>query len=317
MEKIIKEKFINTLDKDNTKKTYGNQIDSFFKFIEQDRKFENDEELLRNIGFDDVEAYHKYLLDKNNSKATINLKIRIISELFKYAKKRTIVSSDYTDVIKKYKRSDISAEKKNKYVPSFDEVEKLIKQTYVSRFGARREDYISHRDRFLIALLSTTGMRINEALGIEIDKEVEECDGFYMIRIPKEKDKGNVGKRVPIVKSIEPLFLEYLAVRDEENIKFNSNLLFFSKSGKILEGRIINRNLQVYADSIGADGHITNHSFRYFLTGFLRKKGEDLSMIYKILGWSERGIISTYDGDANAKKYDMEKLVKCDIFANA
>ena len=156
-------------------------------------------------------------------------------------------------------------------------------------------------------------MRIDEALGIEIDDIEAVENGCYMINIDGERVKNGEDKRVPIPEGIIKYYEEYKIQRMIRNEKFNSNLLFFGMRGKQLSGNKINDAIEKYSQRSNIDNHITNHCFRYFLTNYLRSKGYDIGLVYKIMGWCEDGIITNYHGKATDKTYDELKLKMCDV----
>lgn len=312
----IKDRFLRRFKKEKSKTTYNTNINMFYRYILGKKFFDTDEELLKAISFKDVEDYfYDMEEDGKYKKSTIKTKIIILREFFKYAIDNDIMKKDLTKPIplKQYSYNEIQEDKIQKYIPTIQEVKKLIETTYLSEPDCRCEDFNNARNRFLIALLTCTGMRIDEALGIEMNEIEDVGDGCYMINIPAKRTKNKMDKRVPIPQGIIKYFEEYKVQRMIRNEKFNSNLLFFGIRGKKLSGNKINDAIYKYSQRANIDNHITNHCFRYFLTNYLRSKGYDIGLVYKIMGWSEKGIITNYHGKANSKTYDELKLKMCDV----
>lgn len=312
MQSIIKERFLMKFKKENTKKTYSGNIDMFYEFILAKKTFNTDEDLLKNITFNDVEDYF-YNLDEQYKKSTINLKIEVLNEFFDYAIKRRIMEFNLTDTVDKFSKNEIKEDKKEKYVPTITEIDKLLKATYEKKLDARCQEFAGARDRFLIALLCTTGLRIEEALGIEMSDIDTMQNNSIMINVDGARVKNGITKRVPVTKGIMKYYYEFEKERDIRNEKFNSNLLFFSINGKKLSGNVVNKSIKELCDIAEIKGDITNHCFRHFLTQQLKSTGTNNSMIYKILGWVEKEIDNEYDGKANDKRYDEYKLTVCNI----
>ena len=315
METIVKDRFLlKYRRKENSKITYGTNIEGFYKYITTDKSFKNDEELLKNLTFDIVENYFYFLEDKGYKKSTINLKIASLNEFFKYAMDREIISSNFTKTIDKYDISEVKDDKNEKYIPSLNEIKDILRATYIKVMDSRNADFNNARDRFLMLLLASTGMRIEEALGIKME-DIEVIDGGYMINIDKERVKNGIAKRLPITDSVVKYFEEYKLQRMIMNEKFDSDLLFFSCRGSKLTPNAVNNTWKKLCDRVGIKGKITNHCFRHFLSNHLQSKGCEIGMIYKILGWRENGIITNYTKKANDKCYDEIKLNMCDILA--
>ena len=320
METTIKDRFLMKFKKKNTIKTYDTQIELFYNYIcnHTEEKFDTDLELLKILDYDKVEDYFYYIdREKGYRKATINNKIEILKEFFDYVVKRKDIEGieyNYTDTIDMYGAEEIKNDKKKKYIPSPNEVKRIIEATYIEKFDSRNWEFNSARDRFLIALLSTTGLRINEALDIRM-WQIESVDGGYMININAIGVKNNINKRVPIVESIIKYFEEYKLQRMIMNENFNTDLLFFSSRGNKMNSANVDKKLKIMAQDAKLEKKISCHCFRHFLTMQLKASGTDISLIYKILGWSEKNIDSNYDGEANDKRYDHIKLKVCNVLA--
>lgn len=312
MESRIKDRFLMKFKKDNTKKTYSGNIDMFYKFILGKKSFNTDEDLLKNITFDDVEDYF-YSLDNEYKKSTINLKIEVLKEFFDYAIIRKVMKFNPTDIVDRFSKNQIKEDKKEKYVPTIEEIDKLLKATYEKKLDARCQEFSGARDRFIIALLCTTGLRIEECLGVDMADIDTMPNNTMMINIHGSRVKNGINKRVPITKGIMKYFYEYEKERNVRNEKFNSSLLFFSINGKKLSGNVVNKSIKELCDIADIKDDITNHCFRHFLTQQLKSTGTNNSMIYKILGWVEKEIDNEYDGKANDKRYDEYKLRVCNI----
>ncbi|MDU3410036.1 tyrosine-type recombinase/integrase [Clostridium sp.] len=314
MDTEIKDRFLMKFDKANTVKTYKGNIDGFYEFVLSRKTFNTDKELLSAIDFNDVEDYF-YDMKKSNQykKSTMNLKINVLNEFFDFAIKRRVMSFNLTDTIDRFSKEEVKKDQTKKYIPSIQEIKRLINASYDKKPDGRCQDFNNVRNRFFIALLTSTGMRVDEALGIELSDIEYVSNGCYMININGERVKNGMDKRVPIPKSIISIFEEYKIRRMIRNEKFKSNLLFFGMRGKKLSGSRTNEILEEYCQRSNMDIHITNHCFRHFLTEYLRSKGYDIGLVYKIMGWYEDGIITNYHGEATDKAYDELKLKMCDV----
>ena len=314
MERILKDRFLMKFrKKENSKITYDTNIEGFYKFITKEKNFNTDIELVKSLSFDDVENYFYFLEDNGYKKSTINLKIIVIEEFFNYAIDREIITSNYAKTVEKYSLSEIKEDKSEKYIPTIKEIEKIIKASYSREANRKNEAFNNARDRFLASLLSSTGMRIEEALGIKMEDIEYIGNNAYMINIDGKRVKNGIDKRLPIPSSLMKYFEEYKLQRMIMNEKFNSDLLFFSYRGKKLSSNALNNSWERLCDRANINNHITNHCFRHFLSNYLQSKGYDIGLIYKVMGWKEHGIITVYSKKANDKSYDNLKLEMCNI----
>lgn len=315
METNIKDRFLMKFKKEQTIRTYNTQIDVFYRYIENalGKKFDTDENLLKSLTFDLVENYFYYCdNEEKNKKSTINLKIRVIRYFLRFATARKVTDTDFTVTRELYSEYEVIKDKKEKYIPTVSEVKRILDKTYEEKYDAREWEFNSARNRFLIALLSSTGMRINEALNIKMG-DIEAVNGGYMVNIDALGVKNEMNKRVPIPEGIIKYFEEYKVQRMIKNEKFDTDLLFFSIRGNKLDPANTDKKLKEIIEETGLEEKISCHCFRHFLTSQLKSKGVDSSIIYKILGWSEKGIDSNYDGKADDKRYDNIKLKVCNV----
>lgn len=317
METKLMERFLMKFKKKNTYVSYRMALNSFYKYMLEEKKysFDNDEDLIKSLTVDDIEDYFYYTDGKGYKKSTINFKIEVVKEFFSYCIKRNVIEKNITKTIDKYSDEEVKNDTKEKYIPSKSEILKLIEATYEKKIDGRSQDYINARNRFYIALLSTTGLRADEALGVKME-DIEYVDGGYMVNIHRDRVKNGIDKRVPIPPSIIKYFEEYKIQRMIANEKFKTDLLFFSSRGKKVSYGSMNDKLEELCQRASIEEKITNHCFRHFLTQHLESCGVGEGLILKILGWKGDGnkARQSYTGKANDKKYDMDKLRVCDVF---
>jgi site-specific recombinase XerD len=150
------------------------------------------------------------------------------------------------------------------------------------------------RERLLFVLLGSTGIRIGEALGIEIDKHF--ADGFTTLLIRQKVWNGRVqpflktenGRRdVDLHSSIAAMVKDFVGDR-------RSGFLFSSKSGRpLLQSNILRSSLhpiltELVLPKSGA------HAFRRFRTTWLRKEHAPEDLIRSWLGHANRNITDAY-----------------------
>lgn len=217
--------------------------------------------------------------------------------------------------MKKYKLKEVNLNKKQKDTLTINEMKKIIECSYIRKKGERKFEFNSARDRFLITLLFTTGLRISEALAIRLDW-IENVEGIgVMINIPKEFVKNDMDKRVPLVNSIKKFYDEYMIERNQIKLE-DKKILFVSSNGKNLNCKDANIILEkLLSKAKIEEKNISVHCLRHSLTRILISNRIDTSLIKKVLGWMENDdIIGVYSGNASDTTYDSAKLSVCDLF---
>lgn len=156
------------------------------------------------------------------------------------------------------------------------------------------KDYAQAKNRLLIKLILYTGMRVSEALDIQI-KDIVKEDGFHIFRI---SGKGNK-QRIAMIKSsyIQKEFNEWL-----QN-KPNTTLLFCSRTGKRLTQPYVSYimdKILLYAgirkEKNGA--HMLRHTF----ATRLYQKNHDLILVQEALGHADLNTSRIYT------HFDKERL---------
>lgn len=319
MECNIKDRFLTKYKKfemnDNNYKQYNNQITKLYNFVREKIVVDNEIELLKQIDGFLMEEFYYYIQDKKYRFNTVNTIIICLKDYFNYLCDIHVIEKNYADVMKKYKPKEVNLDKKQKDTLTVNEMKKIIECSYIRKKSERSFDFNSSRDRFLMALLFTTGLRISEALEIRLDW-IENVEGVgIMINIPKEFVKNHMDKRVPLVSSIKRFYDEYITERNKIKLE-DKKILFVTTNGKQYCSKNARESISKLVDKAKIEEkHIVPHSLRHSLTRQLISDRVDVHIIKKTLGWSEEDdIIGVYSGSASDKTYDETKMSVCDLF---
>lgn len=300
---------------DNNYKQYNNQIAKLYGFVKEKFNIDNEIELIKKIDGFVMEEFYYYIKDQGYRFSTVNTIIICLKDYFNYLCDIHVIEKNYADVMKKYKLKEVNLNKKQKDTLTINEMKKIIECSYIRKKGERKFEFNSARDRFLITLLFTTGLRISEALAIRLDW-IENVEGIgVMINIPKEFVKNDMDKRVPLVNSIKKFYDEYMIERNQIKLE-DKKILFVSSNGKNLNCKDANIILEkLLSKAKIEEKNISVHCLRHSLTRILISNRIDTSLIKKVLGWMENDdIIGVYSGNASDTTYDSAKLSVCDLF---
>jgi len=147
-------------------------------------------------------------------------------------------------------------------VLSFSECKKII------------EAPLKLRDRFMLAFLYSSGLRINELANLKIaDLDTERLQ----IRILQ--GKGKKDRYVPLSRYIAAKLPKYLQICNPENFLFNS-----TKRGNQFSHRGIQRVVRQAKQKAGILKNVSTHTFRHTYATHLLESGVDLLTIKNILG---------------------------------
>ena len=150
------------------------------------------------------------------------------------------------------------------------------------------------RERMLYILLGATGIRIGEALGIEIDKHFS--DDFSTLHIRQKVWNGRVQSFLKTengVRDIDlhPSIAEMLKTFVGDRY---SGFLFCSKSGKsLLQSNILRLSLHPILEEL-KQPKSGAHAFRRFRTTWLRKQHAPEDLIRFWLGHADKSVTDSY-----------------------
>ncbi|MCI7208383.1 MAG: tyrosine-type recombinase/integrase [Clostridium sp.] len=262
----------------NTIESINNSIDTFQKYL-QIKDIELNDATINNITVQDAFSYRKYLLDRGYKRSTVNTKIANIKSYFGFLVKHEIIIKNPFAGFEAMEEND----KTIKDILTKEEVIKLIESFGIKLQGERNFEYISKRNKAIIAVLASTGVRIENLLNVTMDKLIKIEEG-YKIEYAKAETKGKVDTTIYIVGKNKELLEDYLKVRKD---KSGLNLLFNSAGANKKISRsdmitIINKRVEY----LGIQKHIVSHSFRAYTANALLSNGAEPIIIRKMLGWS-------------------------------
>lgn len=146
--------------------------------------------------------------------------------------------------------------------------------------------FINSRDRAILELLYSSGLRVAEAAGLNLE-DVDTKEGLVKVR-----GKGKKERIVPLgtkaVEAIKTYMVEKIL------LKKKNKALFLNRSGAPLSDRGIRRIVVKYARLIGVKGQIGPHTMRHTFASHLLQAGADLRVIQELLGHSSLSTTQKY-----------------------
>lgn len=216
-------RFLNGLKNEHTKVAYENDLKQFFDFTGKDET---------EITYADIYDYKVSMSEY--SSATTARKLTAIKSYFNFLSDMEFISTNPSAKIKIPKVKNHEKE----YIP-MDEAKKLLD---VAK---------SLRDKAIIALYLSTGMRVNELVNLTVEQY--EKDEIVFVA------KGDKERKVYLNDKCRGYIDEYLKVRKDSGI----DNLFVSNYGTPMRHDLIAKMLKKNAKKAGISEDITNHSLRH------------------------------------------------------
>jgi len=148
------------------------------------------------------------------------------------------------------------------------------------------EKWLGYRDRALLETLYSTGIRVSELVGLNLD-DVDEISGTVIVR-----GKGKKERLCPIGETALSTIRAYLAKRPMK-LRVPS-AVFVSQKLTRLTVRQVDRLLARYVQSQGLPGHISPHTLRHSYATHLLEHGADLRSVQELLGHASLSTTQIY-----------------------
>ena len=220
-------------------------------------------------------------LSKNEiTPRSVNRKLSALNSFYKYALKH--------GHIEKNPMKKVVAPKVGKRLPSYvmeDEIPVVMKAT-----DLQAEAYAQWRDKTILFLLYTTGMRRSELIQLKIEDVNVSRKEIRVI------GKGKKERIVPMTADSLQFLKEYMEVRKAEftDIVIDGSYLLLSDKGKKMDPRtvyaIVNKYLKLAPSAEKKSPHVLRHSFATHLLN----NGADINAIKELLGHANLGATQVY-----------------------
>lgn len=146
--------------------------------------------------------------------------------------------------------------------------------------------FIPARDRAILELLYSSGLRVSELSGLNTD------DLNIRESLIKIRGKGRKERIVPVGSKAIDAAKSYLIER--MLLKSRERALFLNRRGMRLTDRSVRRIVVKYARALAMNGKIGPHTLRHSFASHLLQGGADLRVIQELLGHSSLSTTQKY-----------------------
>ena len=263
----------------NTVASYGYDIRDLLEYIAAENKRPVEKKDLENLSLIDLRAFVAELADeknKKNGKATLARKISAIKTFFKWAQNLDVLKNESVLNLKKPKTPTL--------LPKPISREEAL--DVLRTVGTLSEsDWENARDKAILILLFSAGLRISEALNLNIaDAQFKET-----LRI---RGKGNKERIVPLLPIATEAVKRYLALyplRQEKDAP-----LFIGSHKKRINPGVVQRMVRQIREKLNLPESFTPHALRHTFATTLLEEGGDLRTIQELLGHSSLAATQRY-----------------------
>ena len=223
-----------------------------------------------------LNSYLLYLERSRMSPATVSRNIASLHSFYQYLVQEKRIDTDPSLGLKPPK-----VEKKAPEILTEEEAERLLQQPNVKTDKGLR-------DRAMLYLLYTTGIRVSELVHLKAD-DVNMEKGYITC---SENGRTRV---IPLLPQTKRVIEEYLeSARDRLLKGKESEYLFSNCSGSPMSRQGFWKVLKGYASDAGINKDITPHTMRHSFAAHMLREGNDIKSVQKMLGHADISTTQTY-----------------------
>lgn len=262
---------------------YQNDLKLFLSFLKEQRVsnfLECNYELLR--------KYLLFLHNQNYQNKTICRHISTLRSFFKYLKAKHIIHDNPMLLV-----SNPKVEKKLPKFLYYQDLEKLLN-------SPDSTTPLGIRDRLLLELLYSTGVRVSELVSIKLNNVKKTEQKIYIT------GKGNKERIVLYGTVCREKLEQYLHVRPMFLKNGESDYLLLDKKGKPLTTQKVRYILNQTIEKHSLSFHVHPHMLRHTFATHLLNEGADLKTVQELLGHENletTGIYTHVSNESLRKSY--------------
>ncbi len=250
---------------------YKKDLISFEEFCE--REFQIKE--ISTVSYTIIRSWIVDLVENSISNRSINRKISSLKSYFNF-----LLKSKQLEEHPLRKHKSLKVEKRVNVPFSEKEMNEVLD------FFDQADDFEQVRDKLIIELLYTTGMRRAELIGLK-DESIDLSQS-----IVKVVGKRNKERQLPLLNSVAETIEKYKVLRKDMNR--TSDSFFVTKKGDTIYPTLVYRIINEYFSKVSVKVKKSPHVVRHSFATHLLSEGADLNSVKELLGHSSLASTQVY-----------------------
>ena len=264
----------------HTVKAYINDIGFFESFLSNE--YEDNNLLL--VNYNQIRSWIVSLSDDGISNTSINRKVSSLKSFYKFLLKTKQIE---TSPLLKHKA--LKAPKKIQIPFSEKELDMVLNQIMY------KEGFEGVRDKLIVDLFYTTGIRRTELINLKI-QNVDLSN--KTIKVIGKRNKERI---IPILTIIEEQIKKYLSERSSIQEVKESEYFFLLSNGVKLNDSFVYRLINYYFSNVSEKVKKSPHILRHTFATHLLNNGADINSVKELLGHSSLASTQVYTHNSLAE----------------
>lgn len=257
----------------HTVTAYTNDLSEFGFFLKQDF----DQDSLEDVNYSQIRSWIVSLVDADISNISVNRKISSLKSYYKF--------------LLKIKRIDVSPLLKHKALKTPKKLQIPFSEkelNNVLNYIVYPEGFEGLRDKLVIDLFYTTGIRRAELIGLKV-ANVDLSKS--VLKVLGKRNKERILPLLPIVKDQIRVYLSERA--DLKEIKDDA-FFFLTLKGVKLNDSLVYRLINMYFSNVSEKVKKSPHVLRHTFATHMLNNGADLNSVKELLGHSSLASTQIY-----------------------
>ncbi len=251
---------------ENTISNYERDLETFSKFVLEKRK----KSYWSDIDAPDVSDWIYSLSEANYSNASLCRKLSAVRVFVSYLLREDRIERSFMDLV-----SGPKLRRRSPEILTVEEIRKLLE-------APRQETPQGLRDRAILELIYSSGLRISELCGLvlqQVDLEQQAMKVF---------GKGSKERVVPVGGKAARAIAVYLESGRPKLVRSSTgSSLFLSNRGQPISRKTVWHLTKKYAGLAGIEKPVKPHMLRHSFATHLLSGGADLRVIQELLGHAD------------------------------
>ncbi|MDR2745091.1 MAG: tyrosine recombinase XerC [Desulfovibrio sp.] len=226
----------------------------------------------QNIGRKDIQAFLAALFLRNEAKSSMSRKLAALRSFFQFLLRRGLVKENTARLVRNPRQ-----EKRHPRVLNVDETFALLDTRSPSAENDLTVEWLHQRNLALAELLYGSGLRISEALGLDME------DYRPKTNVLRVMGKGSRERLAPLSDTSVVALSAWLKARQHFAVP-GEHALFVGVRGRRLQRREAARIIAALCRQAGLTFTVSPHSLRHSFATHLLIAGADLRSVQELLG---------------------------------
>ncbi|MDG1811172.1 MAG: tyrosine-type recombinase/integrase [Polaribacter sp.] len=250
---------------------YKKDLTSFYEFC----KDVYDIGSLTEVNYGQVRSWIVVLVEKGLTNNSINRKISSLKSFYKFLQKTSQITSNPL-----VKHKSLKVSKKVQVPFTYKEISNVIERLETHK------DFKSLRDRLIVELFYSTGMRRAELVNLKLTSI------NFQSKTIKVLGKRNKERLIPLIPSVISTVQEYLPLKKEINSA--TPTLFITIKGKKIYETLVYRVINNYFSNVSSKVKKSPHILRHSFATHLLNQGANLNSVKELLGHASLASTQVY-----------------------